>query len=77
MLDKNGHELNVGDEVLFEFREGGYPKTFPPSIIPAKIMEIQPTEIKIMFGVQRWRWVPNTQVEYASPEKLFLYELEN
>jgi len=76
MLDKNGHEIKVGDDVLFEFREGGYPKTIPPTIIPAKIVEIEPTEVKIVFGIQRWRWVPPWQLEYASQERLFLYKLE-
>ena len=77
MLDKNGHELNVGDDVLFEFRESGYPKIIPPSIILGKVMEIQPTEIKIIFGIQKWRWVPPWQLEYVTQERLFLYELES
>jgi hypothetical protein len=72
MLDKNGHEIKVGDDVWFDFYDVG----LSLKVVPAKIMEIQPTEIKIMFRLKQWRWVQNTQLEYATKEKLFLYKLE-
>jgi len=53
MLDKNGRKLKVYDDVLFEFREGGYPPSIPPSIIPARVIDLRPSEIKVAFGIQR------------------------
>jgi hypothetical protein len=44
----------------------------------AKIIDIQPTEIEIVFqhsvGLM---WTKNWQLEYISPEKFLLWKLEN
>ena len=75
MLDRNGHELSVGDEVFYYHADFGYPMEKMVATITDIRGEID-EHAKVVFLYKRWRLVRGSKLEYASPEELFLWKLQ-